>query len=281
MGNDNKLDLKMRKGVFLIDYSKYQRILVHRDEKVLTLTMHRPEQLNAVDAQLHYELSEIFRDVQHDFETNVVVLTGAKRAFCAGGDLNWLQKLSQNSVILGQTLTEGKKIINDLLELEKPIIARVNGPAMGLGATLALFCDIIIASENAKFADPHVKVGITAGDGGCVIWPLLVGICKAKELLLTGDTLSPREAERIGLINRVVSPEELDKTVYELAHRLAKGPTQAINSTKAVINKNVKFFTNLILDTSLALERHTFCTQDLIEAINAFQEKREPLFKGC
>lgn len=264
-----------------MDYAKYERILTQRDGKVLTLIMNRPEQLNAVDGRLHYELSEIFRDVQHDPETNVVVLTGAGRGFCAGGDLDWLKKIADNKIMFGQMLSEGKKIINDLLELEKPIIARVNGPAMGLGATLALFCDIIIASEKAKFADPHVKVGIAAGDGGCVIWPLLVGICKAKELLLTGDAILAGEAERMGLINRAVPLEELDKTVYELARRLADGPTQAINSTKVAINKNVKFFTNLILDTSLALEGHNFYTQDIIEAINAFKEKREPVFKGC
>jgi enoyl-CoA hydratase len=264
-----------------MDYTKYQSILAKRDGKILTLTMNRPEQLNAVDARMHYELSEIFRDVQNDTETNVVVLTGAGRAFCAGGDLGWLKEMTSNKAILNQTLAEGKKIVNDILDIEKPVIAMVNGPAMGLGATMALFCDIIIASEKAKFADPHVKVGIVAGDGGCVIWPLLVGICKAKELLMTGDAISAKEAERMGLINKAVPPEELDKAVYELAQRLANGPIQAINSTKVAINKNVKFFTNLILDTSLALEGHTFYTQDVLEAINAFKEKRVPSFKGC
>lgn len=264
-----------------MDYSKYQRIIAKKDEKVLTLTLNRPEQLNAVDARLHYELSEIFRDVQHDPEINVVVLTGAGKAFCAGGDLDWIKELALDKAAPGLILSEGKKIINDLLELEKPVIARVNGPAIGLGATLALFCDIIISSEKAKFADPHVKVGLVAGDGGCVIWPLLIGICKAKELLMTGDAISAKEAERMGLINKAVPQEELDKTVYELAQRLTSGPTRAINSTKIAINKNVKFFTNLILDTSLSLEGHTLNTQDLLEALNALKEKKEPSFKGC
>jgi enoyl-CoA hydratase len=165
--------------------------------------------------------------------------------------------------------------------LEKPIIAKLNGPTMGLGATVALFCDVIIASEKAMIADPHVKVGLAAGDGGCVIWPLLVGICRAKELLMTGDSLSAKDAERMGLINRAVPPEELDRAVAELANRLAGGPLQAINATKMSINKSLKFFVDLILDTSVAMEGHTFYTNDFIEAINAFKEKRAPLYKGC
>ncbi|MFC1857927.1 enoyl-CoA hydratase/isomerase family protein [Thermodesulfobacteriota bacterium] len=264
------------------DYSKYECILVEKEGKILTLTINRPAQYNAVDAQLHKELSKIFRDIRDENDVNVIVLTGAGKAFSAGGDLGLIQDFHCNKEAIQKiALEEAKKIIYDLLELDKPIIAKVNGPAIGLGATLALFCDIIIASENATIGDPHVKVGVVAGDGGCVIWPLLVGMCKAKEMLLTGELLKAKEAERIGLINKAVPAENLDKTVDELAQKLADGATQAINYTKIVMNKHLKFFTDLVLDLSLALEGHTFHSDDVKEAVDAMLEKRKPVFRGC
>ncbi|MHB1419544.1 MAG: enoyl-CoA hydratase/isomerase family protein [Bacillota bacterium] len=263
-----------------MDYLRYKTIVVQRNGGILTLTLNRPEKQNAVNVQLHNELSQIFHDVKEDKEAKVLVITGSGKAFCAGGDLDWIKELALNPQAAIENLTEAKKIITDLIDLEIPVIARVNGAAVGLGATLALFTDIIIASQDAVFADPHVKVGLVAGDGGAVIWPLLIGICKAKEFLITGDSISATEAERIGLINRVVPAESLDKTVYDLAQRLAEGPSRAINLTKVAINKNLKFFTNLILDDSLAFEGETFKTQDLLEGVNAIKERRKPSYKG-
>jgi enoyl-CoA hydratase len=139
---------------------------------------------------------------------------------------------------------------------------------------------VIFAAENAKIGDPHVKVGVVAGDGGAVIWPWLVGAARAKEFLMTGDLLTAQEAERIGLINHVVAPERLMATVMEFAARLANGPTKAIRWTKASVNKILRDTANLVLDTSLALEKHCFATADHKEAIRAFVEKREPKFTG-
>jgi enoyl-CoA hydratase len=175
---------------------------------------------------------------------------------------------------------EARKIIVDLLEVQQPIIAAVNGPATGLGATLALFSDVIFAADNARIGDPHVRVGVVAGDGGAVIWPWLVGAARAKEFLLTGDLLTAVEAERIGLINHVVPADQLMATALALAQRLATGPTQAIRGTKASVNKILRETVNLVLDTSLALERYCFSTADHKEAIQAFVEKREPKFTG-
>lgn len=261
------------------DYSRYQCLKTEIKERVMTLTFNRPEVLNAVDSKMHTELTQIFPEIQADSQVEVIILTGAGRAFSAGGDIKWMQDMAEPGV-LENVLWEGRKIINDLLALEKPIIAKVNGPAVGLGATLALFCDIIIASERVSFADPHVRVGIVAGDGGAVIWPLLIGVCKAKEYLMTGDSIEAKEAERIGLINRVVPPEKLDETVWELALRLANGPIHAIRWTKVSVNKRLKATANLILDTSLALEGLTFQTEDHREAVQAFVEKRKPQFRG-
>ncbi len=261
-----------------MDYSRYHYLSAERKDKILTVAFNRPESLNAINAELHTELSHIFADIAKDQDTAVVVLTGKGRAFSAGGDIKWFQEMTPEQ--LDVLFVEARKIILDMLEVEQPIIAAVNGAATGLGATLALFSDVIFAAENAKIGDPHVKVGVVAGDGGAIIWPWLVGAARAKEFLLTGDLLTAQEAERIGLINHVVAPEKLMPTVMEFATRLANGPTKAIRWTKASVNKILRDTANLVLDTSLALEKHCFSTADHKEAVRAFVEKREPRFTG-
>src|SRR5882724_1891900 len=195
-----------------------------------------------------------------DQETHVVVLTGTGRAFSAGGDIKWFQDMTPPQ--LEALFIEARKIILDLLEVQQPIVAAVNGPATGLGATLALFSDVIFAADNASIGDPHVRIGVVAGDGGAVIWPWLVGAARAKEFLMTGDIITAAEAERIGLINRVVPQDKLLSTAMELATRLAKGPTKAIRWTKVSVNKILRDTVNLVLDTSLALEKQCFATAD-------------------
>ncbi|GIX46894.1 MAG: enoyl-CoA hydratase [Candidatus Tectimicrobiota bacterium] len=261
-----------------MDYRRYRCLQVQRQERILTVAFNRPEALNAVDAAMHAELAQIFADIAQDRDTHVVILTGNGQAFSAGGDLKWFQHMTPAQ--LDALFVEARKIIIDLLEVEQPIIAAINGAAMGLGATLALFADIILAARTARIGDPHVRIGVVAGDGGAVIWPWLVGAARAKEYLLTGDTLSAEEAERIGLINRVVPPEQLMPTAMQLATRLANGPTRAIRGTKAAVNKILRDTVNLVLDTSLALEKQCFTTQDHREAVAAFLEKRPPRFCG-
>src|SRR5919109_3669979 len=185
------------------DYSRYQTLKIDWADQVATVTLNRPAALNAVNEQMHTELETLFAEVAYDDAINAVVLTGAGRAFCAGGDIKGMDsRLREGSARI--PLRGAKRLIQNMLEVEQPLIGAINGDAVGLGATLALFCDIIIAAENARFGDTHIKVGLVAGDGGAVIWPLLVGVAKAKELLFTGDLIDAREAERIGLINRVV-----------------------------------------------------------------------------
>src|SRR6059058_649652 len=183
-----------------MDYSHYERIKIDRRGHILTLTLNRPETRNAIDGRMHNELATIFYDVQLDEQADVIVITGAGSAFSAGGDINWLASLRQASSAGHLGSVDVKKIVFGLLDLEKPIIARIPGPCLGLGATIALLCDVIYAAESASIGDPHVRVGLAAGDGGAVIWPQLVGYARAKEYLLTGDMLSAHEAERIGLI---------------------------------------------------------------------------------
>src|SRR2546428_5419930 len=209
----------MRTGNTLMDYSRYHSLRCERQDKVLIVSFNRPEALNAINAALHTELSHVFADIALDQETHVVVLTGKGRAFSAGGDIKWFQDMTPPQ--LDALFTEARKIIVDILEVEQPIIAAVNGPATGLGATLALFSDVIFAAENAKIGDPHVRVGVVAGDGGAVIWPWLIGAARAKEFLMTGDIITATEAERIGLINRVVPAAQLIATAGAVARRPA------------------------------------------------------------
>lgn len=263
------------------DYSAYRRIRAERNGRILTLTLNRPERQNAVDGEMQAELASIFGDVNLDPDCDVVVLTGAGEHFCAGGDIGWLKDVTDPQKTPGGPSTvDGKRVVFGLLDLEKPIIAKVRGSCVGLGATVALFCDVIVAADNAKIGDPHVRIGLSAGDGGAVIWPQLVGYAKAKELLMTGDLLGAHEAERIGLINHVVPAAELDARVDALAKRLTSGATQAIRFTKVCANIGLKMVAQAVMDASVAYETMTFHTRDHAEAVNAFLEKRRPQFTG-
>jgi enoyl-CoA hydratase len=175
---------------------------------------------------------------------------------------------------------DAKQLIWDLLDVEVPIVAAVNGPAMGLGASIALLCDVIFMADTAVIGDPHVRVGIVAGDGGAAIWPLAVGPARAKQYLLTGDPLTAAEAERIGLVNRVVPAADLDREAMAFAARLAAGAPLAVRYTKLAVNKLVKDALNVAFDTSTALELVTFQSEDHVEALAALREKRKPTFKG-
>lgn len=263
-----------------IDYAHYEHIAVSRQPGgILTLTLNRPERLNAVNPRLHYELSRIFVDVAEDDEARVVIITGAGRAFCAGGDINDMQN-PDTPAEFEKTHREGVLLISRLLELPQPTIARVKGSAVGLGATLALYCDFIVATKDAKFADPHVNVGLVAGDGGVFIWPLILGPVRAREFLMLGKSLSGEQAEKWGLVNYAVDEDELDKTTMELAEKLANGPQLAIRWTKMAINQMLRALAPQVITSSLALEGLTFATQDHREAVSAFLEKRTPRFTG-
>ena len=263
----------------MTDYSRYGTLKIDVKDQVATITLNRPESLNAVNPQMHTELEELFGEISTDDSVNAIVLTGAGRAFCAGGDVKGMdQRVREGTRRV--PLRGAKRLIQNLLEVEQPLIAAVNGDAVGLGATIALFCDIIIAAENARIGDTHVRVGLVAGDGGAVIWPLLVGVAKAKELLFTGDLIHAPEAERIGLINRVVPQGKAYEEALALAIRLAAGPTQAIRWTKLATNKRLKDEVNLVLDASLAVETLSAATEDHKEAARAFVEKRPPRYTG-
>jgi enoyl-CoA hydratase len=260
-------------------YSEYERLRLDRDGSVLTVTITGTNALNFIDGTFHAELARIFGEIAADPETNAVVLTASGRCFCAGGDIEWFRSMTEAEKDHACTV-EGRKIVLDLLELPQPIIAAVHGPAIGLGATVALFCDIVVAAPDAVFADPHVVMGLVAGDGGAIIWPWLIGMNKAKELLLTGDRVKADEAERIGLVNRVVPADELVANAQAQAQRLAGGWQKAIRGTKTSINKILRDHVNLVLDTSIAIERQCMSSPDHEAAMAAFLESNRAAKKG-
>jgi enoyl-CoA hydratase len=272
----------MAGGTAMPDYSRYEFIKVEKAERVATVTLNRPDRLNAVNPALHHELMTIWNDLAEDREVNAIILTGAGRAFCAGGDVKGMASgtLASASGNKAERITaaEGRRIVQNMLDVEQPIIGAINGDAVGLGATIALLCDIIVASEKARFADTHVKVGVVAGDGGAVIWPLLIGPARAKEFLMRGHFVNGADAFKMGMVNYAVAPEQVMAKARELAQELADGPTYAIRWSKLAVNKWLKQQANLILDASLAYEMVTFTTEDHREAARAFVEKRKPNF---
>ena len=175
---------------------------------------------------------------------------------------------------------EPRLIVDNMLDCEKPVISAVNGYALGLGATIALLADIVIAARSATFGDTHVRMGISAGDGGQVIWPLLIGPARAKYYLMTGEHIPAEEAERLGLVQFVVDDDQLMPKALEIADRLAAGPAYAISASKVPINRYIKFVSNMVLPLSLAMEEVSMAKDDFREAVSAFQEKREPKFTG-
>lgn len=262
-----------------MDYSHYTRFSVSVEDHIGTVSFNRPDAMNMIDETTHEELATLFFDLGRDENIWVIVLTGAGKHFSAGGDLTWMKAASEGKAALPGA-REAKTIVFSLLDLEKPIIAAIEGSCVGLGATLALMCDTIFAGEDASIADPHVRVGIVAGDGGAVIWPQLIGYARAKEYLMTGDALTGAKAEEIGLINHAVPTGTAQEAATAFAKRLRHGAYQAIKHTKIVTNIGLKQLAHQIMDASVAYELQTFKTEDHVEAISAFLEKRKPEFRG-
>lgn len=250
------------------------------DGDVLRVEIDRPDsELNAVDEVLHRELARLFRELRRERAARAVLLTGRGRAFSAGGDFSWFPEL-RSVERLEELRRDAKQLIWDLLDVELPVVCALNGPAVGLGASIALLCDVIVMAESATVADPHVRVGIVAGDGGTAIWPLAAGPARAKQYLLTGDPVPAAEAERIGLVNEVVPDAELEDRARHWARRLAAGAPLAVRYTKVAVNQQVKDALARSFDLATALELTTFLSADHGEALAALRERRAPRFEG-
>lgn len=261
-----------------MDHSGYKRLLIERQDAVLRVTLNSPDKLNAIDFDTESELLRLFQDLRRDRQTAVVVLTGAGRAFSAGGDLAHTLSLLDDPPMIKQEFDLARRFVNSLLDVEQPVIARIHGDAVGLGATLALLCDLTVMADSARIGDPHVRVGLVAGDGGAVAWPLLVGYARAKRYLLGGELMGAAEAERCGLVSLCVPASELDATVDRWAARWSSGPRYALQWTKATLNIGLKAQAAQVLDAGLAYEMVSLQTADHREAIEAFLAKRAPQF---
>lgn len=265
---------------FNIEDRAYTRFSFERDGRVLTAYIDSEHPVNGVDAAMHDELATVFSDLQRDAGSDIIILSAKGRAFCAGGDMDWFDEQIEHPGRFRDIAWDAKRIVMSLLEMEKPIICRLNGAAAGLGATIALLCDMIVADETAKIGDPHVKVGLVAGDGGALIWPQLVGYAKAKELLMTGDLLTAAEAKELGLINYAVPVGELDAKVGELVAKLQSNPKWAVRWTKTVTNIPLKALAAQLMDASIGWESVSNYMDDRKEAVAAFKEKRAPKLTG-
>ena len=265
---------------FVIESAEYSRFSFERDGRVLTAAIDSEHPVNGVDGPMHEEMSRVFTDLQRDSASDIVVLTGKGRAFCAGGDFDWFDEQVEDPAKFRDIAWDAKRIVSGLLEMEKPIICRLNGAAAGLGATIALLCDVIIADENAVIGDPHVKVGLVAGDGGALIWPQLIGYARAKEMLMTGDMLTAREARDMGLINHAVPAGQLDGKVAEIVGKILGNPRWAVRWTKSVVNIPLRALAAQMMDAAIGWESVSNFHADRKEAVAAMREKRAPDLTG-
>lgn len=261
-------------------YQDYKTLEIARKGPAIQLTLNNPP-MNSVEPEMHRELATIFRRVSEDQDARVIVLTGAgDKAFSAGADLKRMQGNLENRSLWTRQMGEQREIVLSILECEKPVICRINGHAMGVGATIAASCDISVMVETAKIADPHVKVGLVAGDGGALLWPGLIGMARARRYLLTGDALTGREAANIGLITEAVPAEELDAAVDRWVSYFESAAPLAISGTKRALNAALRSQGQLRMDLDLGLETLSFLSTDHREAVLAFIDKRDPKFAG-
>ena len=248
-----------------------------REPGILWITLNRPEVLNAANARLHTELVEIWQTIDNDPETRVAVVTGAGRAFSAGGDLKMVEDAYQNYDEIVRILNEARDLVYNILRFRKPLVSAINGPAVGAGLVVALLADISIAAENARLADGHVRMGVAAGDHAAIIWPLLCGMAKSKYYLMTSDFVSGAEAERMGLVSLCVPDDALLAKTQEVAKNLAEGPRHAIQFTKRALNQWL-LQAGPIFDHSLALEMLGFFSEDMMAGIAGLRQKQKPAF---
>jgi enoyl-CoA hydratase len=264
-----------------MDYTQYQHLTFERKANgVVLITINRPEVLNATNDRLHWELTQVWLTLDADDDARVAVITGAGRAFSAGGDLNMVEANSRDPKRLARTVREASDIVYNMINLEKPVVSAINGVAVGAGLVVALMADVSIISETARFTDGHTKLGVVAGDHAAILWPLLCGMAKAKYYLLTSDFIDGKEAERIGLVSLCVPAEQLMPKALEVADKLGRGSQQAIRWTKKSLNNWLRM-AGPIFDQSIALEMLTFMGEDVREGVLAIREKRAPRFPSA
>lgn len=241
----------------------------------------RPELLNRVDDDLRDALIDALRSVTNDGSTRCVVLGAEGKVFSAGGDMEMLKTKHGDIAAIHRGTDAGRRLIDTLFDIPVPVVAAVHGHAVGLGSTIVLACDAVVAARGVRIVDSHVAIGLVAGDGGVVMWPAAMGMVKAKRHLLTGDPLLAEDAAALGVVSDLVeSPDEVLPTARALADRIAALPPLAVQGTKRSLNHVMRLRAHEVLELSFAYEAETMSSQDLLEGIAAFQEKRAPKYSG-
>ena len=230
-------------------------LVITTEGPIRLIELNRPEQLNAASQTLHTALANLWDRLAADEAVRAVVLTGRGRAFSAGGDFHVMTRVQRDEAFREQNIAEARRIITGMVRCPVPVIAAVNGPAVGLGCSLALLSDMVLMAEGTYLADPHVQVGLVAGDGGAMVLPLIVGLARAKELLFLGERVGGEEAVRLGLANRVVPRDKLLDEAMDLARRLAALPAGALRGTKRAVNLHLEHAMSAVMETALGAER--------------------------
>ncbi|MDX2541541.1 enoyl-CoA hydratase/isomerase family protein [Streptomyces sp. WI04-05B] len=255
-------------------------LTVTADGDVRVVTLNRPDRLNGVSEKLHRRLAEVWRELADDPRARAVVLTGAGRAFSAGGDFDHLRRHHTDPELRERSIRLDRAIQTELIRFPLPVVAAVNGPAVGLGCSLALGCDLVLMADDAYLADPHISVGLVAGDGGVTLWPLLTSLLRVKEYLFTGDRVPAETAVQLGLANRVVPAADLRQEALALAHRLAAQPPEALRATKAALAVVVEQATRGGMEAALMAERATMTSPDHIRIVDELASRAERRAKG-
>lgn len=264
-----------------MNFSNYQQLKLERhDNGVLLITINRPDKYNATDEQLHGELAHIWADVSADSATRVAVVTGAGKAFCAGGDLAMVERMVGDHARASHMLSEMSALVYNIINCDKPIVSAINGVAVGAGVVVALLSDIAICAQDARLGDGHVRLGVAAGDHAAIIWPLLAGMAKARYYLLTGEMIDGVEAERLGMVAKALPREDVLTEALRVAQRLATGSQQAIRLTKRALNNWLRM-AGPIFDQSAAYEMLGFLGPDVREGVASLREKRAPVFPSA
>jgi enoyl-CoA hydratase len=256
-------------------YDLPPEIEVEADGPIRIVRLNRPEQLNATNRSLHRGLADLFPQIDLDLDARAVVITGNGRAFSAGGDFGYIDELTRDEVLRKETIVDGKAIVTGMVACRVPVIAAVNGPAVGLGCSIVALSDIVFMAEGAHLADPHVAVGLVAADGGPVTWPLLVSLQLAKEYALTGDRISAERAAQIGLVNHVCPDDEVLDQALACARRIAKLPQRATEDTKRILNMHLERAVLATIDFALTAEDRSFTSPELRTNLDRLMAPRE------
>ncbi|KAA1421898.1 enoyl-CoA hydratase/isomerase family protein [Nocardioides humilatus] len=262
--------------------SGYQTLqLTTGDDGVCEIVLSRPELMNRFDPELHHELTRALRDIAADTSVRAVVLASTGKAFSAGGDFELMEAAHKDADVRRSIIGDARALLDAFLALPQPVVVAVQGAAIGLGATVAMLCDAVVAARPAVLADTHVAIGLVAGDGGCLVWPEAMGMTRARRHLLTGDPIDAETALRLGVVTDLVeSPDEAHPAALEIARRIAALAPLAVQGTKRALNQVSRLRAAEVVDLALAYEEQTLASEDLLEGVASFRERRSPRFAG-